>query len=532
MHLLNFLSEKVLTSLELLTKHYLNQAETGIIRHEVLEVKMLTEREGFQLEVFCGTIENLVPQDHFLRKLQSAVDFSFIYDEVRDLYCGNNGRPSIDPVVLVKYLLLGYLNNIESERRIEQEIRVNMAYKWFLGLNITDDVPDHSTISQNRRRRFNGENIYRKLFERILTTCIEKGMVDGKLVLTDSTHVRANASRQSEVKVMVEKESAWYMDRLDKYETTERERLEKEYGIQSPRHKEQPVKPEMKTKIISATDPEAGFLRRPNKPLGMHYLDHQSIDAKHGIIVDVAVTPGNVTDGTPYLDRIKYMQKFGLPIEAVGVDSAYDISLVHQELSENNIAIYTPENNEKPVCKTELRKEDFQYDEKKDAFICPAGNQLVLNRLQRSDWNVSREYKAKFHDCKSCSQQNKCLAPSQKSRRIMVNIFDAAMRHSHKKDGTSEHKRVLALRQVWCEGTFAAQKARHNLKRIHRRGLKAAEEHCLLSAIAVNLKRMVKYMGKASSYCYSRGALILKRITISAYSSLSLKMSALSTAPN
>jgi hypothetical protein len=326
---------------------------------------------------------------------------------------------------------------------------------------------------------------------------MEKGLADGKLILTDSTHVRANASRRSEAKVVIEKEAAWYMERLDKHEAAEREKLENEGKIPPKKSNRKTDKqPELAERTVSATDPESGFLQRPGKPQGMHYLDHQSIDAKNGIIVDVAVTPGNVTDAAPYLDRIEYMRdKIGLPIEAVGVDSAYDISLVHKELSENNVEIYTPKNNEEPIYKAEFTKQDFQYDEENDMFICPAGNYLTLKRLQRGECNIMREYRAECRDCKKCPLRDKCLTPSQKCRRIQVNIFEAAFRRSHEKDGTPEHKRVLALRQIWCEGTFAAQKARHNLRRLYRRGLEAAEEHCLMAAMAINLKRMVKCMG-------------------------------------
>jgi len=300
---------------------------------------MMTQRENVQIKLHSVTIEDLVPQDHFLRKLAALVDFSFIYDVVRDMYCHVTGRPSIDPVVLIKYLLIGFLYGIDSERRIEQEIRVNMAYRWFLGLDIDDRVPDHSTISQNRRRRFNGENIYRILFERVLMLCIEKGLVDGTLILTDSTHVKANASKKTECRVTVEKEAAWYMERLDKYEAQERERLE---GLGRIKPKKESEKKndtqEFVERTMSPSDLEAGRLNRPGKPEGMHYLDHQSIDMKNGIIVDVAVTPGNATDATPYLDRIGYMQEhIGLAIESVGVDSAYDIGIVHQELSDKGI---------------------------------------------------------------------------------------------------------------------------------------------------------------------------------------------------
>ena len=125
-----------------------------------------------QLEWFCGTIEELVPEDHLLRKIGAAVDFSFIYDEVEGLYSADNGRPGTDPVLLVKYLLVGYLYGIESEREIERRIQTDMAYRWFLGLNVTGRVPDHSTISQNRRRRFNGTHLFRHLFEQVLAVCM------------------------------------------------------------------------------------------------------------------------------------------------------------------------------------------------------------------------------------------------------------------------------------------------------------------------------------------------------------------------
>jgi len=460
---------------------------------------MMTENHGMQLKLMNPsiTIEDFVPQNHLLRKIEAAVDFSFIYDEMREYYCPNNGRPSTDPVQLVKYLLIGFLYNINSEREIEIEIQGSMPYRWFMGLNLDDKVPDHSTISQNRRRRFNGTNVYRRMFEQILMICIKKGLVDGKIVLTDATHVRANASRQSEFKEIVEKEATHYMERLDKYEAAEREKLESEGRIKPKKTDNEKNKPpKLVERRVSTTDPEAGFLKRPGKPLGMHYLDHQSIDAKKGIIVDVAVTPGNVNDYIPYLDRIDYMREnIELPIEAVGVDSGYDIGLVHQELSECNIKVYAPQYDEKLNYKAEFTRHDFQYNEDDDVFICPSGNVLTLKALQRIEGSVLKEYRAKTSDCKNCPLREKCLSPGRKCRQVSVSVFDAVFRRNHENDGTPEHKRILDLRQIWCEGTFAAQKARHNLRFLYRRGLEAAEEHCLMAAMAVNLKRLVKNMG-------------------------------------
>ena len=246
------------------------------------------------------TIENLVPENHFLRKLNRLADFSFIREETKAFYCHNNGRPCIDPVVLVKYLLIGFLYGIESERRLEQEIQVNMAYRWFLGLDLDERVPDHSTLSQNRRRRFRSKELYRTLFLQIVRQCMEKGLVDGKLIVTDSTHVKANASRQSEHVVEVEKAACGYLSKLDEYEQVERTRLENAGKLP---HKEPVARRETTPKIISKrvsrTDPEAGFYKRKGKPEGMHYLSHQSLDTANGIIVDVYTTPGNVTDLFP-----------------------------------------------------------------------------------------------------------------------------------------------------------------------------------------------------------------------------------------
>ena len=457
---------------------------------------MLTERTGVQIKMHCITLEDLVPEEHFLRKLEAAVDFSFIYDEVRDLYCPDNGRPGIDPVALVKYLLVGYLYGIESERRIEQEIQVNMAYRWFLGLDLDDRVPDHSTISQNRRRRFQGENLFRRLFEHIVHLCMEQALADGKVILSDSTHVKANASFKANVKVLAERETTHYMERLDRYEALERERLEASGAIRPQRTGRVKKESALTERTVSATDPDAGMLRRPGKPEGMHYLSHQSVDAAHGIVVDVAVTPGNRNDSEPYLERIEYMREhLGLNIQTAGADSAYGTSMIYRAMEDMGIRLHTPGTTGGATYKVEFRREDFRYEQATDCFVCPAGRELALRSLEREHYNVCRVYRADRKDCRSCPMLQRCVSGSHRSRTIRVNIFEDAVKRQREAEGTPAHKRILNLRQIWCEGSFAAQKWIHNLRRLFRRGLEAAEDHCLLSATALNLKRMVKCLG-------------------------------------
>lgn len=197
---------------------------------------MMTRRDGVQQKMLCVTLESLMPQEHFLRRLDGLMDFSFIYQRVESLY-SRRGRPSIDPVVVVKMLLLGYMYGIDSERRLEQEVRVNIAYRWFLGIDLDEPVPDHSIFSQLRRRKFNGAALFEELFDEVVRKCIEYGLIDGKLLLTDSTHVRANARNDVLERVAVEAEPSAYLQRLNEQAVKDgvypKHRKEKKRGTRS-----------------------------------------------------------------------------------------------------------------------------------------------------------------------------------------------------------------------------------------------------------------------------------------------------------
>lgn len=173
-----------------------------------------SNREKQQAYEFVS-IEELVPQDHLLRKVDKYIDFSFIDEKVRPLYCADNGRPAIDPVVLFKMIFLGYFYGIRSERQLEREIQTNLAYRWFLGLGLTDKVPDHTTISWNRRTRFKDTNIFQDIFDEIVLQAIEHRMVGGRVLVSDSTHVKANANKHQYTKQQVLQNTRDYMDELN-----------------------------------------------------------------------------------------------------------------------------------------------------------------------------------------------------------------------------------------------------------------------------------------------------------------------------
>ncbi len=178
-------------------------------------VDMLRSNREKQQSYEFVSIEDLVPQDHLLRKVDKYIDFSFIDDKVRPLYCTDNGRPAIDPTVLFKMIFLGYFYGIRSERQLEREIQTNLAYRWFLGLGLTDKVPDHTTISWNRRTRFKNTTIFQDIFDEIVLQAISHRMVSGRVLVTDSTHVKANANRHQYTKEQVLQNTKDYMDELN-----------------------------------------------------------------------------------------------------------------------------------------------------------------------------------------------------------------------------------------------------------------------------------------------------------------------------
>ena len=447
-----------------------------------------------QLKLHMVTIEDLMPQEHFLRKLEAALDLSFVYEETSPLYSRKYGRPPIDPVVLVKYLLVGFLYGIPSERQIEQRVQTDVALRWYLGLDLFDRVPDHSTISQLRRRKPSFRKVFRRLFEEVVRQCVAAGLVSGRLAVTDSTHVKANASRASEYLVEMPEEAGVYWERLDAYEEEGLEELERRTGKRRKKRTKQIKRDNRRSKKrVSRTDPESGHMKRPGKPEGPHYLSHQTLDGDYGIITGLTVTPGDVYDSVPYLDQLEHIHQSVIPIQAAAADSAYDFPLAHRVLEEHGIDFYVRPQAVYDRTQVEFKRDAFRYDQEKDRYICPNGKTLRAKRLYRSDSGLFWEYWAEREDCRACPLREKCLSANdrQGARKLSDSYFKPSVQRHLSRWKEPDYKQALKQRQIWCEGTFAIQKRCHNLTRVLRRGLEAAEDHCLLSATALNLRRMI-----------------------------------------
>lgn len=456
---------------------------------------MLGKDEEKQSQFMFVNLDDFVPQDHLLRTIKGTIDFTFIYEKVKDLY-SPVGRRSVDPVLLVKMLLIGYWYGIPSERKLEQEVKVNLAYRWFLGLDLAEAVPDHSTISQNRRRRFKNSPLFQEIFDNIVSRCVEEGLVTGEVIVTDSTHIKASASRQRVEKILVAKTPTEYMQTLEQ----EAQRLEAELqrrreaaGKKKCGKKRQTQERKVMHEVLmSKTDPDAGYMNRPGKPVGFHYLGHTSIDPKRGIITDIHVTAGNVNDHTPFVERVKALKsRLGLPIKAIGADKGYDRSEVHYGLEREQITGY--------VTPTELSAAEavieagFLYEKETDTFTCARGKQLRLTHVKRlKEAHIDKVYAAKTKDCKVCPNRKSCFGSKQKFRILKVALFHEYDRRNRDRATTEAYTQIQRLRRIWCEGSFGVLKTQHNMAMTYKRGLINIQEQCLLSASALNIKRMVK----------------------------------------
>jgi transposase len=443
---------------------------------------MLKKPELQQEELEWVSIEALVPEQHLLRKVDRTVDFGFIRDRVKHLYSEDNGRPALDPVVLFKLLLLGYLYGVGSERQLMREVEVNVAYRWFLGLRLRDKVPDASTLSQNRRRRFSESTIYQEIFDEIVLLAVNKGLASGAVLYTDSTHLKANANKNKYDLAEVQVKPQEYLASLDAAVTEDRAAHGK------GRLKEQPkIEPETKEIKVSRTDRDSGSMVRDGKPKGFFYLDHRTVDGRHAIITDTHVTPANVHDSVPYLGRLdRQRERFGFDIRAVGVDAGYAAAAITQGLEERNIygviGYRTPTHRE-----GYFYKREYRYDEKLDVYRCANGQLLHYRTTNREGY---RQYHSDPNQCRLCPVRHKCTQSSNATKVVTRHVWESS------KERTDQHrldrigKRIYKRRKETVERSFADAKQLHGHRYARMRGRNKVQQQCLLAATAQNIKKI------------------------------------------
>ena len=466
---------------------------------------MLREKSSNQSRMELVNIEDLVPKDHLLRKIDKYIDFSFINGMCRPYYCLDKGRPAIEPAIMFKMLFIGYLYGIRSETRLVEEVKVNMAYRWFLGYGITDKIPDASVIWQNRIRRFNGTDIPRRIFDEILRQAMGHGLVNGKILYSDSTHLKASANKNKYVEAEVEKESQDYLDDLNKAINEDREAHGKKplkFDAKKPAESDEDDNEDYfdddkggtgGTKKVkqSTTDPESGYMHRDGKPLGFFYLDHRTVDSKHNIITDTYVTPGNVNDVKPYLDRLNYqINKFGFQPIAVGLDAGYNTSPICKYLHDMGLNAAM---GKRRGCqrKGKYGKYKFKYLKDWDVYICPERNYL---EYVTTDRNGYREYKCRNDRCAGCPRREECLTEKQKTQSLRRHVWEDYKDEAYEFTHSDAGKEIYKRRKETIERSFAESKELHGQRYCRMRGLAKVEEQCLLTAAVQNMKRIANIL--------------------------------------
>ena len=440
---------------------------------------MLNKIENVQSEIILYSLEELVPEDSLYRKIDKYIDFTFIYDLVKDLYCDDNGRPSIDPVVLFKLVFIQALDGLKSMRKTCEKIKVDLEYRWFLGIPLDKDTPHFSTFSQNYIRRFKGTNIFEDIFVNIVEQAIAHGLVKGETFYTDSTHKKANANKnkfREEIQQVVHQRKEWLEEEINE---ERRKQGKKEFEFKE--------KVEEKKVKISETDNESGYYHRDNKEKGFMYLDHRTVDSKCNIIVDCHITKGNVHDSQPFIERMEYIKnKFGFKIKEVGVDSGYDTLEIKKYFKENNI-FGVIAYRRYGQGDTEIRKHKFKYLKEHDCYICPETG-AILSYTGRIDREGYKYYIDK-ENCKECPDIEKCCN-KQGYRIIRRHICEDLNEEMREARLSKRGKEMYKRRKETIERSFADSKNNHGYRYAMYKGIEKNQNYTWLICAAQNMKNI------------------------------------------
>jgi transposase len=446
-----------------------------------------TEDKG-QSRVEVVIIEQLVRLDHLLRKVQKYVDFRFIVDKVRHLYSPDNGRPSLDPVVLFKMLFIGYLFGIRSERRLVQEIADNVAYRWFLGLGLTDPAPSASVIWANRRRRWKDSEVCQEIFDEIVRQAVLHGLVDGKVLYSDSTHIKANANKKRFLVRAVPQSTRHYVAELEAAIELDRA----EHGKKPLRGRKGVAQKSREVKV-STTDPESGYLMREGKPECFAYSEHRTVDGCYSIVTDVHVTAATVHDSVPYTGRIERQRSaYGFAVQKVALDAGYLTAWNAHWLETQGIYAVIAHRRFQSV-RTMLPKSKFHYDAAQDVYHCPGASTLTYRTTNREGF---REYRSDPQTCRNCLLRPYCTQSRTAMKTITRHVWEDTRERLRERRLSPAGRELYKYRKETIERSFADAKELHGLRYARMRGLARVREQCLLTAAAQNIKKLATVLDR------------------------------------
>jgi transposase len=442
-------------------------------------------------------LDEVIPRDHLLRRMNSFVTgvVADVHQHLKPFY-SDIGRPSVDPELMIRMLIVGYCYGIRHERRLCEEVKLHLAYRWFCKLDLNDSVPHHSTFSINRLERFRESDILRYIFERVVAACMANGLVKGEGFAVDASVMEANASRYhgkapddldwtdaqrqkravAEYLAAIETEAAEGDAPDDNAGGGPENRRPRRYERQSP-------------KVISPSDPQSAWTAKANKRVQFGYGLNYLIDIENAVIVDVEATPARTYDEVAatqtMLDRTQ--ERFDLKPKRLADDTAYGTGkflgwLVKEKKITPHIPVWEKSDRQDGI----FSRSDFRWDSKRSVYICPN------NKLLRTSGTVHEGrtllYRASKRDCDVCPIRAKCCTTAY-ARKIPRDLHEDARDLTRRKMKTKAFARSRDERKR-VEMRFAHLKTHHGFERMRLRGLSGARDEFHLAAIVQNLKTL------------------------------------------
>ena len=430
-------------------------------------------------------LSNAVPEDHLVRRIDAALDLSWLRSELAPHY-SSTGRPSIDPELMIRMLVVGYVFAIRSERLICREVQVNLAYRWFCKLGIEDAIPDHSAFSRARNERFREGDVFRRVFERVVEACLAAGLVGGEGFAVDASLIQADANKQRSIAG-----EDWRKDR-DPARST---RAVKEY-LATLDDTAWGAASDVVPKFVSPSDPAAQWTGAHKGPAFFAYANNYLIDVKYGVIVDVeasrAIRQAEVGAARTMIDRTE--ERFGLKPERLAADTAYGAApMLNWLVEEKDIAPHIPVFDKSKRDDGTFSRSDFRYDPTSDVYHCPAGKTLTTTGTLVNG-GTTLIYLARKHDCDGCKLRAQCC-PKVPFRKIPRDQHEAARDIARSFAGTGAFEQSRRERKK-IEMRFAHLKRILRLGRLRLRGPRGAQDEFVLAAIAQNLRRLAALVAR------------------------------------
>lgn len=434
---------------------------------------------------YALNLEEYVPGHHLLRRIDRGLDLSDLRQYLKDFY-SPVGRPSIDPELMIRMLVVGYCYGIRSERRLCEEVHLNLAYRWFCRLGLEDEVPNHSTLSKNRHGRFRASGLFRWLFNEVVLRCMTAGLVKGEGFAVDASIIKADASRQRGI--AGDEAINWGDPALGTRAVREYlEALDDEALAQTL------------PKRLSLTDPLARWTAAPGGPAFFAYSTNYLIDTEHGVILDVEATPAHrtaeVESTKTMVERVE--ERFDITPERLIGDTAYGTApMLAWMVEEKGIEPHVPVWDKTERKNGTFSSNDFHWNEEDGEYRCPAGRPL------RSEWRAFKRrrshvtkantviYRSSQADCTTCPMKSRCC-PNTPMRKIVRSVHEAAREVARRIATTAAYQRSRCERKK-VEMLFAHLKRILKVDRLRLRGLTGATDEFTLAAAVQNLRRLAK----------------------------------------